>query len=108
MSHCHVNGSHTVCTLLYLPFWGQGSWFFSLTTVLLRFINVVALISNSLFLTFESSITWYITADVHFCCFQFTAIIDKDSLNILISLCVYTYILYFSYVNTQQWDPWVM
>lgn len=61
MSHCHVNGSHTVCTLLYLPFWGQGSWFFSLTTVLLRFINVVALISNSLFLTFESSITWYTT-----------------------------------------------
>lgn len=32
MSYCHVNESHTVCTLLYLAFWGQVSWFFSFTT----------------------------------------------------------------------------
>ena len=115
MSYCHVNESHTVCTLLYLAFWGQVSWFFSFTTQC--FWDLSMLLHLSVIHSFSllnlplhdiPQLFIYLPAHVHFCCFQFTAIIDKGSLNILISLCVYTYILYFSYVNTQQWDPWVI
>lgn len=47
--------------VLGLFFEGGGAWLFSLTTVLLRFINVVAPISNLLLFTVEYSIMWCTT-----------------------------------------------
>lgn len=40
---------------------GGGAWLFSLTTVLLRLMNVVAPISNLLLFTVEYSIMWCTT-----------------------------------------------
>lgn len=97
----------------FVPFLGQVSWFFSFTTqCFLRFINVVALNSNSLFLTFESShymvyhnlFNIYLLAHVHFCYLKARQLyrqrLLKHSLQVFV--CIHTYI---SYANTSSGIP---